>query len=316
MATVTNTSSHFGLNFTDPTLLAEVGAATVTSHSASQVVLSDSATGGEATILGSFTAFDAEGRPTAGTLTEIDAGGFTVSGFSVPVAELFAAPTVENTVILVSDVLKGNDLVTANNAPDVNNILTYDGNDTINAAAAPQADTLFGGNGDDSIVTGAAFNRVNGNQGEDTIVGHSVVGDWLLGGQGADTIDASHSTGANIINGNLGADTLVGGAGADSLRGGQGDDVIHAGSGSDWLSGDLGTNTLVGGAGMDTFHAAAGHDVVSGWHAGDVVQYSTVLNYQVAQVGADVHITFSNGGEMDLLNTQTTALTGSWITPV
>lgn len=37
------------------------------------------------------------------------------------------------------------------------------------------------------------------------------------------------------------------------------------------------------------------------------------MTYTVSQVNADVHITFSNGGEMDLLNTQATSLTGGWL---
>jgi Ca2+-binding RTX toxin-like protein len=185
------------------------------------------------------------------------------------------------------------------------------GNDTITGWSG--ADTLFGGAGLDSIVGGAGFNQVNGNTGDDTILGHSAVGDWLLGGQGNDSIDASASTGANIINGNLGADTLVGGSGPDSLRGGQGDDLIRAGSGADWLSGDLGNNTIYGGQGADTFRAGPGHDYVNGWHQGDHVQVAAGVTYVAAQVSADVRITFSNGGEMDLLNTQSQTLQPGWI---
>ena len=91
------------------------------------------------------------------------------------------------------------------------------------------------------------------------------------------------------------------------------DDVIHAGSGGDWISGDLGNNTIYGGQGLDTFHAGAGHDAVSGWHAGDHVQVGAGVTWSVVQVNADVHITFSNGGEMDLLNTQSSSLQTGWI---
>jgi Ca2+-binding RTX toxin-like protein len=179
---------------------------------------------------------------------------------------------------------------------------------------ADVANHIRGDAGNDSIVGGNQFNDINGNQGADTIVGHSTVGDWLLGGQGHDSIDASASTGANVLNGNIGADTLVGGSGADTLRGGQGDDVIHAGNGDNvWISGDLGNNTIYGGQGTDTFHATAGHDVVNGWHAGDHIQHDSGVTYQVSQVNADVHVTFSNGGEIDLLNTQQSSLQSGWI---
>jgi beta-glucanase (GH16 family) len=176
-----------------------------------------------------------------------------------------------------------------------------------------QANVIHGDAGNDSIVGGTGFNQINGNQGDDTIIGHSTTGDWLLGGQGHDSIDASASTGNNILNGNIGNDTLIGGSGADTLRGGQGDDVIHAGSGNDWISGDLGNNTIYGGQGADTFHAGAGHDVVNGWHNGDHVHVDSGVTYQVSQVNADVHVTFSNGGEMDLIGVQQNSLQSGWI---
>jgi Ca2+-binding RTX toxin-like protein len=185
------------------------------------------------------------------------------------------------------------------------------GDDTITGWSGD--DTLFGSGGDDSIVGGTAFNQVNGNAGDDVIVGNSQVGDWLLGGQGNDQIDARASTGNNVINGNLGDDTLFGGSGADSLRGGQGDDVIHAGSGADWISGDLGDNIILGGAGVNIFRAGAGHDQISGWHAGDEVQIASGVGFSVTQVSTDVHINFSNGGEMDLLNVQVSSLQPNWI---
>jgi len=37
------------------------------------------------------------------------------------------------------------------------------------------------------------------------------------------------------------------------------------------------------------------------------------VTYTVTQVNSDVHILFSNGGEMDLLNTQQTSLQSGWI---
>jgi hypothetical protein len=184
-------------------------------------------------------------------------------------------------------------------------------NDTM--AGATGGDTLFGGAGDDSIVGGAGFDQVNGNSGDDTIVGRSTFGDLLQGGQGQDLIDASASTGNNLLNGDLGDDTLVGGSGLDTLRGGRGDDVIHAGSGDDWISGDLGNNIVYGGQGADSFHAGAGHDVVNGWRDGDLVQVDPGLTWAVSQVNADVHVAFSNGGEMDLIGIQLSALQSGWI---
>jgi hypothetical protein len=64
---------------------------------------------------------------------------------------------------------------------------------------------------------------------------------------------------------------------------------------------------------MDTFHAGAGHDVVNSWHAGDQVQVGAGTTWTVTQVNADVHIVFSNGGEMDLMKTQVSSLQSGWI---
>jgi beta-glucanase (GH16 family) len=198
-------------------------------------------------------------------------------------------------------------------APAAANTLTGTANGDTLTGTADVDNKIRGGAGDDYITGSNKFNDINGNQGNDTIIGKSTVGDWLLGGQGNDSIDASASTGHNVINGNLGNDTLIGGSGGDTLRGGQGDDVIHAGTGNDWISGDLGNNTIYGGQGNDTFHAGGGHDIVNGWHNGDHVHVDAGVTFATTQVGADVHIAFSNGGEMDLLNTQVNSLQAGWI---
>ena len=186
------------------------------------------------------------------------------------------------------------------------------GADTLTGVAGV-ANHIRGGAGDDLIVGSTKFNDINGNAGNDSISGKSTVGDWLLGGQGNDQINATASTGHNIINGNLGADTLTGGSGGDTIRGGQGDDVIRGGAGNNWISGDLGDNKITGGAGQDTFHAGAGHDTITDWHAGDHVMVDSGVTYTFSQVNADVHVMFSNGGEMDLLNTQVNTLQSGWI---
>jgi Ca2+-binding RTX toxin-like protein len=258
------------------------------------------------------------GTITGYTFTENGAVEVNVSGFSTAATNWVSWTATDNNTSMYQTLLGGAN--TINGGPGSDELRGWGTSDLINGGAGDDTlvggtgrETLFGGLGNDSIVGGTGFNQVNGNQGDDTIVGHSQVGDWLSGGQGNDMLDASASTGANILNGNLGNDTIIGGSGADSLRGGQGDDVIHAGTGNDWISGDLGNNTIYGGQGIDTFHAAAGHDYVNGWHSGDVVQVATGVTYTVTQVGADVHIVFSNGGEMDLLSVQQQSLQPGWI---
>jgi len=176
---------------------------------------------------------------------------------------------------------------------------------------------LRGGPGDDSIVGGAGFNAVNGNQGQDTIVGRSEVGDWLLGGQGADLIDARASKGLNILNGNQGDDTLQGGDGGGILRGGQGNDIVVGGSGADWISGDMGDNTLTGGGGADTFVAIPGHhtDRVLDFDQaeGDRVLILRGETFSASQVGADTVIKVGGQGEMILVGVTYSSLTDGWI---
>jgi Ca2+-binding RTX toxin-like protein len=187
------------------------------------------------------------------------------------------------------------------------------GADTI--VGADQADVLHGGAGSDSILGGAQFNNINGNSGDDTIVGRSHVGDWLLGGQGNDSIDATQSSGHNVLNGNLGADTLLAGTGGDTLRGGQGDDVLTGGSGADWLSGDMGHNTLTGGAGADTFHAGNGTDLITDFNhsQGDVILLDHGAHWTASQVGADTVVTLNGGGQMTLAGVNLSSLSSGWI---
>jgi len=176
---------------------------------------------------------------------------------------------------------------------------------------------IRGLDGDDQITGGSQFNDINGNPGADTITGRSTLGDWLLGGQGADSINASASTGHNIVNGNLGDDRLVGGSGGDTLRGGQGDDVIVGGSGGDWISGDKGSDTLTGGGGADIFHhsAAAGVSTITDFNLGegDRLQFDAGTSYHTAQVGADVVVSLDGGAQVILQHTQLSSLTGSWV---
>jgi len=224
--------------------------------------------------------------------------------------------TIEN--VLGGD---GNDTVTGNAVG--NSISGGGGADSLAGGAGDDrllgdggSNTLFGGDGNDSITGGGdAFNKVNGNQGQDWIIGRSSIGDWLLGGQGNDRIDATASSGHNICNGNLGNDTLIGGSGGDTLRGGQGDDIIVGGAGSDWITGDLGVNTVTGGAGADTFHATAGTEIVTDFSASqhDRVQVDPGVVYQLSQADADVHVDLSNGGHVILRNIQLAGLTTGWL---
>jgi len=134
--------------------------------------------------------------------------------------------------------------------------------------------------GRDIITVGSGSNYVNGNGGDDVItagMAGSGGSNRLNGGQGNDSI-VILGRGANSANGNLGDDLIDArnAAGNNLLRGGQGNDRLYGGSGHDRLSGDLGNDTLhvsgasghvtllAGGAGNDLFDfSAAGAGAVA-----------------------------------------------------
>jgi Ca2+-binding RTX toxin-like protein len=185
-------------------------------------------------------------------------------------------------------------------------------------APSDQTGLIRGLDGDDRITGGLAHGQMNGNKGQDTLMGRSPVGDQLYGGQGNDLIDARASAGHNDINGNRENDVIFGGAGGDSLRGGQGDDQVTGGAGADWLSGDMGSNTLTGGGGADLFHATAnaGVSVVTDFDgaAGDRVHLDAGVQYHLTQVGSDVHVVLDSGlgGEL-VLRQQAQSSVSGWI---
>ncbi|CAN7385341.1 hypothetical protein LJR225_002422 [Phenylobacterium sp. LjRoot225] len=192
------------------------------------------------------------------------------------------------------------------------------GNDAL-TGGADVSNHIRGYAGDDSLVGGGGFNDINGNTGADTLVGNSSVGDWLLGGQGSDSINATASTGRNIVNGNLGDDAIMGGSGGDTLRGGQGQDLIVGGSGADWISGDLGTNTLTGGQGADIFHASANGAVayITDFNGaqGDRIQLDAGVTHQLSQQSDGLHLVIDNGqgGQLILQNVSQSSFQASWV---
>ena len=339
----TITAGPAGLDMSALDLSVVVAGATTAKAAGSFTV--DLGEGDIITVTGSNFTYDGANHLAGGTVTGLaddylGQNAFQVSGFSEPAATLVGWATNNQSALGLQTLFSGDDTLTAPNAT-ANVLYGYGGNDSIVGGAAADtldggagANTIYGGAGGDSISSassnganflrgedgndvmscGTGYNNVNGNKGDDTITGKSLVGDWLLGGQGNDQISALQSTGHNIINGNMGADTLHGGTGGDTLRGGQGDDLIVGGAGNDWLSGDLGANTLTTGGGSDTIHAGAGVDTVTDFDvAHDVVLLDRGVSGIAGQVGADVHLNLSNGGQVILSNIQLNTLNSGWI---
>jgi hypothetical protein len=148
--------------------------------------------------------------------------------------------------------------------------------------------SVSGVDGDDQITieSGVIGSRVNGNTGNDT----------LIGGEGDDTLDGDE--GNDTVDGKVGADALIGGPGFDAAdyrfetqdlrlsidgdnneRGGgaEGDNIalsierIVGGSGNDRIEGSDADNSLSGRDGDDTITGLGGNDSLDGNNGDDLL---------------------------------------------
>jgi Ca2+-binding RTX toxin-like protein len=110
----------------------------------------------------------------------------------------------------------------------------------------------------------------------------------LFAGGGNDTLDASGSTAANVLEGGAGNDSLIGGRGPDLLVGGLGLDTLQAGSGGD---------ILIGGTTSFDNNAAALAAVLAEWARTDISYSARVADLNGSTSGG------LNGGY--LLNSTT-----------
>lgn len=160
----------------------------------------------------------------------------------------------------------GNDTL---NGGDDNDVLVGGiGTDTLNGGTG--ADNMAGGADNDIYVVDDAGDVVNetaaGSSGIDQV---SASISYVLGANvenltltGADAINGTGNTVANVINGNNDNNQLFGAGGDDTINGNGGNDLIDGGEGNDNLNGGDGTDTYVGGAGNDTINVGSGNDIV------------------------------------------------------
>ncbi len=177
---------------------------------------------------------------------------------------------------------QGDDHVDASGSTQANFISGDLGNDSITLGSG--ADTAYGGVGNDSIIAGSGHDQLYGNAGNDQItIGAANTGSTVYAGQGDDHIDASGSTHANFISGDLGNDSITLGSGADTAYAGDGNDSIVAGSGHDQLYGNAGNDLITLGASNagSTVYAGQGNDHID-------ASGSTHANYLSGDVGNDV----------------------------
>lgn len=179
------------------------------------------------------------------------------------------------------------------------------GDDTISGSPTDD-DTILGGQGDDLIgatsfsysvnngavtfhisgQSGGGADYLDGNRGNDTVVGGGS-GGVVFGEDGNDLIyDAGTH---NTLDGGTGNDSIVAVQGGESISGGAGDDLLEAnfgrsgtsgstldgGDGNDAINVDgAGNDSLVGGAGDDTLDGGMGSDTMSGGPGADLFQVS------------------------------------------
>ena len=162
-------------------------------------------------------------------------------------------------------------------------------------------DTLFGGGGNDILIGGAGVDVLNGGDGDDVLYIDSY-DTTIVGGSGFDyaivqgAADVSYvpydANGIEVIIGGGGADTINAGAtrGPIYIHGGDGNDTLKLGSGGGYLWGEAGHDTLVGGSGNDVLSGGPGADWLDGGGGNDVIYFDTSDRQIVGGAGFDYAI--------------------------
>ncbi|MEZ5843275.1 MAG: hypothetical protein R3D27_06015 [Hyphomicrobiaceae bacterium] len=209
----------------------------------------------------------------------------------------------------------------------VETVLGGAGNDTLDASASTTSvhlharggtDVLIGGAANDVLYFDGAGDQLTGGGGTDIAsavdpgnLGVSVTilagVEVVYGAGGADVIDASATTAANLdgrlaVFGGAGADDITGGAGNDILFGGADADTLDGGDGNDVLyftSGD----TLIGGAGHDygVAEGAAGASVALGAASGMEALYGNVGGDALDGAAMTTRVTLDGRGGDDTI---------------
>jgi Ca2+-binding RTX toxin-like protein len=191
-----------------------------------------------------------------------------------------------NPLVLNIDGQADNDTITAfdSNIGDVRLFLNGGtGNDTITGSR--DGDSINGDGGDDSVLGGLGNDTVDGGEGNDILNGE-VGNDSLLGNTGNDLMDGGD--GDDILSGSLGNDTAIGGLGNDSLFGGFGSDVLNGNSGNDLADGGRDNDQVLGGSGDDSLKGGTGDDTVRGQSGSDLIKGGDGDDRILGESGNDV----------------------------
>lgn len=229
-----------------------------------------------ATLVGTFSARDPEGKALTYKLLDSADGLFKLSGAGLVTAKAIDYERVQKDTVTI-EVSDG-----INKVVKTFTITVADLMETITGTAKAEVlkggigmDKLLGSAGNDALYGFAGNDILNGGDGNDILTG-GAGSDRLIGGNGSDTAsyagamagvvaslarssintnDARGDTYAAIENltGTFHADRLYGDDKANTLDGSGGNDVLSGGVGNDRLIGGLGLDDLYGGAGGDRF---------------------------------------------------------------
>jgi Ca2+-binding RTX toxin-like protein len=203
----------------------------------------------------------------------------TVNGADDPTLGTIQASTVTSLVIVGSDTENNIDIsgVTAADFSFVDidtglglqiSVDGDDGNDVI-IGSADLGGTLLGGDGADTITGSTVGDVINAGDGADSVDAGDG-NDTVFGGDGADIIDSG--IGDDSIDAGDGNDSVIAGDGLDTINGGDGADTVDGGLGNDDINGMAGFDSLIGGDGDDTLRGGADADVVAGDAGNDRIE--------------------------------------------
>lgn len=167
------------------------------------------------------------------------------------------------------------------------------GNDTISANDA--GNIIEGNGGNDSILGFSGNDIVNGGIGNDSLSG-MMLDDQLYGGDGNDSIQGGKDQ--DFLQGNLGADILFGDMGADTVMGGKDDDLVRGGKDGDYVAGDIGNDQVLGDLGDDTIRGGKDQDQLFGGEGNDILYGDLGNDTLKGEGGADIFV-FNSGSGID-----------------
>jgi Ca2+-binding RTX toxin-like protein len=190
-------------------------------------------------------------------------------------------------------------------------------------------DLMFGGHGNDTIFGGSGEQgALNGDWGDDLIVGGSTISDQIYGGDGDDTVEGGPggdflrggangavgdtlsfsqfvaTSGSQGITVNLGIlavqdtgagldsiadfENVLGSAHDDTITGDGAANVLSGGGGDDSLDGSAGDDSLLGGSGDDALLGDAGDDTLAGGAFDDTLTGGTGRDVLTGGTGRDL----------------------------